>query len=273
MRAFLQFLACCRAVLAQLVTFPGTLEVDLIFPRNVTYSPAQFFPFIFAIQNPLLAIPLDLSIRYALFSFGTTDGSNASNISIDGDIDLQNDKISSWDPYLAYPAFDFTTKLSITQGTWLLTWTASSGNCSANPESGRTDQSYLNRDAHVWFTTKKGALPVDLVAATDAGTCPVNTSNLTYNITGTLDTPDPSKFDGRDSCAILSSPPAANPCGAKIAVTAASSISAAITASHCAFPHPLVKCPPAGNAAGSRTLKRLVLLAITLGWGACLLLR
>lgn len=45
-------------------TFPATVEVDLIFPRNDTYGPSVLFPIVFAIQNIALAPSLDPSIDF-----------------------------------------------------------------------------------------------------------------------------------------------------------------------------------------------------------------
>ncbi|KAL2016191.1 hypothetical protein VTK56DRAFT_4080 [Thermocarpiscus australiensis] len=40
-------------------TFPVTVEVDLIFPRNDTYGPSPLFPIVFAFQNAALAPSID----------------------------------------------------------------------------------------------------------------------------------------------------------------------------------------------------------------------
>jgi hypothetical protein len=37
---------------------PGIFEVDLLFPRNETYTPQALMPVVFAMQNPTLASPL-----------------------------------------------------------------------------------------------------------------------------------------------------------------------------------------------------------------------
>jgi hypothetical protein len=42
-------------VQADPTTFPATVEVDLIFPRNDTYAPSALFPIVFAFQNAALA--------------------------------------------------------------------------------------------------------------------------------------------------------------------------------------------------------------------------
>lgn len=55
------------AVGAGAITFPATVEVDLVFPRNDTYTPAALIPIVFAIQNAQLAASLDpnnYSIHY-----------------------------------------------------------------------------------------------------------------------------------------------------------------------------------------------------------------
>ncbi|THC87758.1 hypothetical protein EYZ11_012793 [Aspergillus tanneri] len=37
--------------LGAIVGASGVLEVDLVFPRNETYAPTDYFPVVFALQN------------------------------------------------------------------------------------------------------------------------------------------------------------------------------------------------------------------------------
>lgn len=45
----------------------GLVVVDLVFPRDETYSPTGFLPIVFAFQNPELAPLLGASLDYALW--------------------------------------------------------------------------------------------------------------------------------------------------------------------------------------------------------------
>ncbi|KAM7211386.1 hypothetical protein V8F06_013237 [Rhypophila decipiens] len=253
------------AALAQQVTFPSTVEVDLVFPRNDTYSPEPFFPLVFAIQNPGLIGPLLFAIPYVIWSSNFSDA-------ISGVIYV-GDNVSSSDTYFPYR---FTSELRETEDTWYLKWEVASGNCSESTMlelGGSTNVSFPQyRGKTLGFTTKKGAKLPDLVAATDQDTCAANMESLTYNVTGTLATPHPFSYDGRNSCAVLSSTspsPVPNPCGANFNASAASSIAAAITATLCAVPVPGVSCPPKNHAVGS-LLGGLGWFSLTVGWVACL---
>ncbi|KAK4213189.1 hypothetical protein QBC37DRAFT_483239 [Rhypophila decipiens] len=273
-------IAYSYVVLTQQVIFPGTLEVDLVFPRNDTYSPAPFFPFVFAIQNPRLAASLVFSIDFVLFSVETTDGSKSSE-AITGKVKLPNYNHSTSEPYFTYL---FTEQLNTIEGTWSLAWSVGSANCSDPPpfwDGIFHPVTFRNSDKALRFTTKKGAKLPDLVAAMDQDTCGANTQSHVYNVTGIRSAPfrvepqfDGDYFDYNHSCAILSStsqPPAADPCGAKIDASAASSISAALTATLCAWQDPRVTCPPDDNAA-ERFFGGTVWLVVSMGWAVFLLL-
>ncbi|RYP29142.1 hypothetical protein DL766_005517 [Monosporascus sp. MC13-8B] len=43
-------------------TLPADLQVDLIFPRNETYAPTQWFPIVFGVQNLDAVWPLDIRL-------------------------------------------------------------------------------------------------------------------------------------------------------------------------------------------------------------------
>ena len=53
-------LRCCAAK----ITFPTTVEVDLVFPRNDTYAPSAIFPVVLAVHNAHAAVALDPNIRW-----------------------------------------------------------------------------------------------------------------------------------------------------------------------------------------------------------------
>lgn len=264
--------ACSRAVEAATATFPGTVEVDLIFPRNDTYMPSPLMPIVFAIQNSNLAAPLDPGLSYHIEELGTS--SNGTNI-ISGILDLRWANFSSSGPYFAFAS---TSQLINAEGTWLFSWTLASGNCSGSPENGTMEFSGHNQAHFIIFTTKNGSQQPDLVAATEDATC-AKTESHTFNVTGILDVPNSigSNYDGRDSCAVLSpaSSPAPNPCGAKVDSVSASSISAALTATACASLHPVVSCPPltknAARGAVQFSVRGAAWLTATFGWLAYIL--
>lgn len=258
----LALLQGCCAVAVQ-VPFPATVEVDLIFPRNDTYAPSAMTPIVFAIQNSQLAPPLNLNLQYFIYYLGDSHISNGS----DGEFDFRYVSFSS-NPYFVYHT---DSVLNATEGRCKFVWSLFAGNCSGSVEDGAT----LGDDARgggFLFTTMNGAQQPDLVAAT--ADCANNTESLTFGITGTLPFWDTSILHPQNSCAVISpTPPPANPCGAKVDASAASSISAAITAAECSDIrplHPAISCPTVKSVA--RGLHGgLGWLSLTSCWLACLL--
>lgn len=221
-------------------TFPTTVEVDLIFPRNTTYAPSVLMPIVFAIQNSQLAAPLDFNFQWDISPLGVYNGSSSES----GILDLTWANFSGSTLYFAHAA---TSVLNVEKA-WMFGWSLSSGNCSG---SSGIESSLGGNNQHnfIEFVTRNGAQQPDLVAATTDDTCS-NTESYIFNVTGTLEV-DPSRYDGRNSCAVVAPmwTSAANPCGARLDASAASSISAAMTHTACAALHPVVSCPTATSAA------------------------
>ena len=233
----LALLPCWSA--AQL-TVPAAVEVDLIFPRNDTYSPTAYMPIVFAIQNSRYAASLDLAFRYTL-SNGSGPQTQFTRL-----MDLEYADFSSSDPYFAIDSVPYMK----TEGIWTFSWLSFSGNCSQTVVNVTSEQNVLGDGfqgshtvrgfAPIEFSIKNGAKQPDLVAATADDTC-ANSENFTFSVTRILNVPKSDIWDGRKSCAVLPTPysrPPANPCGAKLNSSVASSISAAITS--CAVNRPLV---------------------------------
>ncbi|KAI1764140.1 hypothetical protein GGR53DRAFT_334810 [Hypoxylon sp. FL1150] len=249
------------------INFPAIVDVELIFPRNDTYAPANLTPIVFGIRNSQLAAPLDISFDWNLWNLDDLDGPG-----IGGLFDLRNVNFSNVsDPYFAH---EYTTQLNVTEARWSLVWSMGSGNCSATPAAddgaAASGLSFYNRVRSVQFTTKKGAQQPDIAAAatTDDDTCTDN--YFTFNVTGVLDTPITAKYDGRDTCAVLaptnmSATPTEKLCEFGADASAASSISAAMTATACAALHPVVSCPP-DTPSGASPSTRISLLVEKIVW-------
>lgn len=227
-------------------TFPATVEVDLIFPRNDTYPPSALFPIVFAFQNAALAPSLDPGFDMTLWD---SNGNGASVL--DPSIDLKWTNFSSSEPTYVYT---YVTSLNTTNGTtaasYRLNWAFGAGNCSN--EGGAQTIGGGFRDNGVVFTIQSGAQQPDLIAAST--TSCANMSHFAFNLTGTLDVTQPDKYDGRNSCAVFSDVHPlvdGNPCAAQVGSVAASSISAALTATACAAATPVISCP-SDNAATRR---------------------
>ncbi|KAB5571869.1 hypothetical protein GE09DRAFT_1268166 [Coniochaeta sp. 2T2.1] len=192
-------------------TFPATVEVDLIFPRNDTYAPSTIFPIVFAFQNTALVPSLNPGLDVLLWD------STGNDVMADQPyLILQWNNLSSHDPTYVYT---YVVGLD-TDGTGALVFAGGS------------------RSTPVFFTIQSGAQQPDLAAAGGTAGC-ADTSHFAFNLTGTLDVSFPAAHGGRNTCAVFSDAQplvAGNPCAAQVSPDAASSISAALTATACAGP-------------------------------------
>jgi hypothetical protein len=226
-------------VQADPTTFPATVEVDLIFPRNDTYAPSALFPIVFAFQNAALAPSLDPGFELDLWDLTSLNLTGYSPA-----LDLAWTNFSGSDPKYVY-TFVTHPKAS----SYRLEWAFGAGNCS--DQGGTVELGGGFRSNSVEFTIQNGAQPPDLVAATAGASCS-NMSHFAFNLTGTLDIAVPAQYDGRNTCAVFSdvqSLVAGNPCAVQVGSATASSISAALTATACVAVSPVVSCPPTKNVA------------------------
>ena len=213
---------------------PDTFEVDLLFPRNATYTPQTLMPIVFAMQNPTLASPLEATILWELWE-GNNETSPGSIT--DGVLELALLDPSLGDPLLVTR---FVNTVAYPDGVWTLRWTLHIFNCTYPAYSNKTvveNESIALSNATTFTTSGSGQAP-DLVAATSADVCGT-TVGYAFNV---------ASFG--DVCgapgAVLGPSPSTNPCAATINATAASSISAAATAWACSPlspPHPNFTCP------------------------------
>jgi hypothetical protein len=207
------------------VTYPATVEFDVVFPGNSTYAPAAVFPVVFAVQNLAAAAPSTLiQIQWTLVKI--------NEYRILTDLITMPDTNSS-DPYYINL---WTSGLNGTAsaGAYGLTWEFTYNNCT-DPLPG-LDAGFnklarnFTRGSFI-FTIEPGAQQPDLGADLDA--CPAQ--NATIEITGTLPVPWDPPLQPRNVCGILATEqPPATPCAARMDKAAASSIAAELTASACA---------------------------------------
>ncbi|ROW15175.1 hypothetical protein VPNG_03015 [Cytospora leucostoma] len=248
------FLAHAGMSAAQ-ITFPTSVELDLVFPRDATYSPVALMPIVFAVQNSQAASSLGLTISWQFVKIGAGDPSST------GFWDLTSTNYSS-DPYYIYT---YTPLLKDAEGDFKLLWYAYSTNCSS---SGSMDPSFRSENKYVTFTLQNGTQQPDLVAAISPDTC-ATMSTQTYDIVGTVpysdyENPEP----GRNSCAVLAEPsPAATPCALSLVSAQASSISAAITATACAgkYPDLTTGCPQPTKTSSANMVLRVESSVAVLG--------
>ncbi|GCB21696.1 hypothetical protein AAWM_04581 [Aspergillus awamori] len=234
--------------------YPGIFEVDLIFPRNETYSPQELMPIVFALQNPSLASTLGATIYW-----GLREGNNwsAPGSVTDEGFELFTFNFTSSGPHLAT---SFVNTLAYPDGSWTFAWTLQITNCSQaerlsclDSESQNCSLAYnpnqvLSMSNAIVFNVSQSGQAPSLEAATSSDMCRTMEA-YAFNVTSTGVT--------GEVCGFLGPSPTTNPCAATINASAASSISAAATALACdpqeRSAYPNVTCPTPSsksNAAG-----------------------
>ncbi|KAB8067107.1 hypothetical protein BDV29DRAFT_186739 [Aspergillus leporis] len=222
-------------LLAAIVTTARAVEVDLVFPRNETYSPAEWFPIVFAVQNPQSAELLNLRISYDI----RKDNNRNNQTILTHDLRWANWS-SSADPYLAY---QYVRALNTT-GNWSVTWELYWQSCDEEALANR-DEKVLASDHdggvfehyYSWwqhFTIDDSALrKVDLVAATANATCPEDRNAVAINVTDTtMHSPPGLNSAGRDTCVVTANSTASatrttpDPCRVAIDADAEASMAA-----------------------------------------------
>jgi hypothetical protein len=206
------------------VTYPATVEFDVVFPGNSTYAPAAVFPVVFAVQNLAAAAPSTLiRIQWSL---------------------LRNDQYRVLTDLITMPTTNITEPWYInlwtswlngteSAGEYTLIWAFNYNNCTDPAESfGVKELTGSSIGNVLGFTIEPGAQQPDL-GAINLDVCPVQ--NATIEITGTMPIRWDPPLQPRHVCGILATEQApATPCAARMNKAAASSIAAELTASACA---------------------------------------
>lgn len=234
-------LLCARQASCGGINFPATVEVDLIFPLNNTYAPSALFPIVFAFQNASLVASLDPAFDLIIWH-----GVSTSN-PYRPDISLAATNFTNETTYVYTYVTNINTTTSGAPAPYLLSWSFSAGNCSNTDGALTLGGGFRTNSTE--FTIQSGAQAPDL--GSSALSC-AGASNFAFNVTEVLDVPDPSQYDGHNTCAVFSDTQplvSGNPCAANPNAVAQSSISAALTATACAAATPVVSCPASHNAA------------------------
>ncbi|KAF9892616.1 hypothetical protein FE257_001018 [Aspergillus nanangensis] len=229
------------------------VEVDLIFPRNDTYSPSYDFPLVFAVQNAQHAELLNIYLRYQIrwgdfrnnYTYGWTD--------------LLWANWSSADPYFAFDFFN----LNRTEY-WRLDWQLRWQSCD---EKGLGDGLFTHHHAGRQFFKTDDSAPkdvdVDLVATTADATCPNNLNGVMINVTDTIMQLPPNVLRrDRDTCILTvnstdsTTSTTPDPCRAVMDEKAVASFTAARREKQC---DPLLSAnPPEDCPAGNGALHSVV---------------
>ncbi|GAQ09751.1 hypothetical protein ALT_7072 [Aspergillus lentulus] len=245
-RGWLILTLCLGFAYSQTPITPGVTEVDLIFPRNESYSPSPVTPIVFTIQNPSLLSSLNPEISYYIEQQNVNTN---ESVSTSGSIQLSKINYTTSDPYFLYWS---TGHLDI-EGTFVFAWELQMNNCSYSPQSDALTFGYFGSRRHeLYFSTKNGTSSPDFVTATEDDTCDQSQAQA-VQVPDLLEVPATRTW-GAPSCAATVGPsPAPNPCKAKIDSTAAASISAALASSACANPiRTGLSCPtPSSESAAS----------------------
>jgi hypothetical protein len=226
---------------------PGTLEVDLSFPRNgSTYKPVPLIPVVFSVKGQALASLAEASIGWSVRSDINTSLFNV------GTIDLKTPNASSpGDPYFV------SSYISVQAGiesSWQFDWFVDYSHCS--PKDGNVlREAYHSR---FWFTTSNGAQPPALETAPSS--CD-EARNFAVNVTAVAT----SRIRGPNDpsyCAVLGEDPPASRCAANVNASSAAVLNAAIHRTACVEGR--VNCTKADlSSAMSFSPQQSVLWAIT----------
>lgn len=222
----LRWLAWLSTLVATVHATVEPVEVDLVFPRNETYSPTDEFPIVFAVQNPQRAELLNLDLSYFIGW-----GDSEYNYTL-GRSNLLPANLSSADPYFAYSYFNMN-RTNYWYVSWTLRWQSCDEEALVNDnEGGLFSRSHQGTQ---YFTTDDSApKDVDLVAATADATCPNLINSIMIYVTDTImQSPAELNQAVRDTCVLtVDSPDTANstapdPCRIAIDEQAAASMAAA----------------------------------------------
>jgi hypothetical protein len=213
----------------------GIVGVDLVFPRNETYAPTQFFPVVWAVHNPRLAELLNVHVELELQGWNIFDniGAGPRNSSfrlrwLDG---------TSKDPFFQYSPFQQLSAAANWDLDWKIYWNScTNGSSFFETADGAKFTDFTQ--GSVMFTTKDATQQPDLMSDTTDTTCSPE-SGVAIKVAGT-------QGEGVQVCAVATSPDPTStptPCRVQIDSVAAASISSSITSQICrSVPIP-VGCP------------------------------
>ncbi|KAL0471486.1 hypothetical protein QR685DRAFT_519331 [Neurospora intermedia] len=258
------------SLLASLVSFwavadaadSGILEVDLLFPRNETYAPTEWIPYVFSIQNAKLAKYLVPLIRYDVWNL--TEGGGSFGYT------HQNLRWANWSSHDPYFVHHFHSGLQ--EGRWRLNWEFGYASCNEHWTglSSVGDPVNYNRTVgSIEFTIQAGGPAVDVVAATANDKTCSNENGVAINITGkTREVPPLNEEMPDNTCVVVGSPqPTPTPCQVKVDSAVAASMTASLRAKLC---DPLTStnrpadCPE-DNAAQKLAVAGVACLAVAVG--------
>jgi hypothetical protein len=202
------------------IVLPTTVELDLVFPLNETYTLIDPFPVIFVIQNAATAWYFGFEFTWNIT--GVPDGSSGPETFPSGTIFVPPSVLLPYvypvpsDPFIVVNSTespgDSIAVTKVPAGKWTLGWSYTIASTCTPTADGE-------------FLTIRSALPIQgsmSFTLKDGSASPVFMSNCS-TLAGQFDI-----VANWTGCPQLGTPGIANPCGAKIDTVQASSISAAL---------------------------------------------
>jgi hypothetical protein len=204
------------AVSAASVTFPTTVEIDLVFPLNKTYNLIDPFPVIFVIQNTAPAWYFGFDLEWNIT--GIPDGASSFPETIGpgflfGSQDPDH-PVPPPDPYIVANSTRFPSIAEkLPAGKWTLAWSYGSRTCTQDGDYVDINLVEQLAQGSISFTVEGGGASPDFTSG-----CPILAGQvgMTADLLG---------------CPQIGTPNASNPCGAKVDAAQASSISAVLSLS------------------------------------------
>lgn len=174
-------LAACLPLLvaADLPALPANIEIDLIFPRNETYSAADNFPIVLAMQNAALAYSFGFTLSWRLYNLSEPSSSESSSSPysyVDSDSITMGSPLTFAAPpdtfFIANSTYKFghASYKATTAGIYQLSWTfALTENCTEDGEWVNHTIGASHGHGVQIFTIADEGKAVDLL---DGGSCP-----------------------------------------------------------------------------------------------------
>ncbi|KAJ4381926.1 hypothetical protein N0V86_003295 [Didymella sp. IMI 355093] len=243
--------------LSSVASAAGVLDIGLVFPRtNVTYSPSDNFPIVFAAQNSKLAEHLKVSIWYQVLNMtGDTE------LLVDSVREFNWTSASKHDPYLLWSTLTLggESKLRIL---WNLHWYSCNQTHQEVILARNITDNFL-----VDFEIRASGQKVDLVAATNNNSANCPNGGVGIDVTDKI-LEATTRDLTHETCAVLgsSSPsPISNPCKVKIDKATVESMAAVDLEKECkGFDKPS-ECPKSGLANPRFAVAGVSTLAAVLG--------
>ncbi|CAG8893423.1 unnamed protein product [Penicillium egyptiacum] len=240
------------ACMGTTINASNILEVDLVFPRNETYAPTEWFPVVFAVQNPERARYLNLGLEYILWNLDDSNDVRPFTHEL---------RWANWTDKNPYLAHEFTGMFR-NEGRWKVTWTLMWESCNEYAfENHRDVRNMISNMTSwsTWFTTQSTAPKVDLVAATANKTC-LGQYGMAINVTDkTMQVPQGVTWSGggytNDTCVVVASStqtPRPDPCRVDIDKTIVASMEASLKNRLCNWLDPPADCPKDDKNAGQQ---------------------